>query len=77
MNSRFLDIVIAKDYQSNLNGSAERRTAWNKVGRAWLSRSGEALNVELFMLPNQRYVIQFNNKSNEQKSGPQSEMAPF
>lgn len=67
MSQKFLDIVVAKAYSTTQNGKIEQKTAWNRIGRAWLSRSGDALNFELFMLPNQRYVIQFKTRPQEQE----------
>lgn len=60
MSQPFFDILVAKDYETKLNGTAEKKTAWNRVGRAWLSKSGAAVNFELFMLPSQSYVIQLH-----------------
>ena len=62
MNNRFFDILVAKEYETKQNGTPEKKTAWNKVGRAWLSRSAEALSFELYLFPNQRYVVQLNDK---------------
>jgi len=63
VNNRFFDIVVAKEYEIRSNGIAEKRTAWNRVGRAWPSKSGESLSFELFLLPNQRYVLQLSDKN--------------
>lgn len=68
MNNQFYDILVAKEYETKQNGAAEKRTAWNRVGRAWASKTGGALSFELYMLPSQRYVIQLQNsqeKNNE------------
>lgn len=68
MNNQFYDILVAKEYETKQNGTAEKRTAWNRVGRAWASKTGGALSFELYMLPSQRYVIQLQNnqeKNNE------------
>ena len=61
MNNQFYDILVAKEYETKQNGTSERRTAWNRVGRAWTSKTGGALSFELYMLPSQRYVIQLQN----------------
>lgn len=66
MSNAFFDILVAKEYETKQNGVPEKKTAWNKVGRAWQSKSGGSLSFELYMLSNQRYVIQF--QSNESKS---------
>lgn len=60
MSQPFFDILVAKDYETKQSGTPEKKTAWNRVGRAWLSKSGAAVNFELFMLPSQNYVIQLN-----------------
>ena len=65
MNQRFLDVVVAKQYETRTNGQADIKTAWNRIGRAWLSHSGTALNFELFLIPNQRYVINFGSLKDE------------
>jgi hypothetical protein len=61
MNNPFYDILVAKEYETKQNGNSEKRTAWNRVGRAWASKSGTSLSFELYMLPSQRYVIQMTN----------------
>lgn len=65
MNQRFLDVVVAKQYETKTNGQVDIKTAWNRIGRAWLSHSGTALNFELFLIPNQRYVINFGSSKDE------------
>ena len=67
MNNKFFDILVAKEYETKINGNVERKTAWNKVGRAWPSRSSESLSFELFLLPNQRYVLQLKDRTQEQE----------
>ena len=66
MNIGFYDILVAKEYETKQNGMPEKKTAWNRVGRAWASKSGSSLSFELYMLPSQRYVIQL--QSNEGKT---------
>lgn len=71
MSQPFFDVIVAKEYETKQNGVATKKTAWNRVGRAWVSQSGKAVNFELYMLPSQRYVIQLlNNKesNNEQEA---------
>ncbi len=71
MNNKFFDITVAKEYTVKNNGKMEIRTAWNKVGRAWLSQSGENLTFEMYHLPNQKYVVQLGIKSTtETKTAP-------
>ena len=67
MNNQFYDIIVAKEYEAKTGTTTEKRTAWNRVGRAWASKSGTSLSLELYMLPNQRYVIQLQNNQ-EKKS---------
>lgn len=64
--NEFFDVIVAKEYETKHNGVSEKRTAWNRVGRAWASKNGGSLSFELFMLPSQRYVVQFQNQ--EKKS---------
>ena len=65
MSVNFFDIVVAKEYETRVNGVTEKRTAWNKVGRAWTSKSKESLSFELFVFPNQRYVIHLQERPKE------------
>lgn len=75
MKMKFYDVIVAKEYMAKTENGEEKRTAWNKIGRAWLSQSGESLSFEMFMLPNQRYVVQLKQKEQEQKQN--NEEAPF
>lgn len=61
MSQPFFDVIVAKEYETKQNGVPEKKTAWNRIGRAWLAKSGSAVNFELYMLPSQRYVIQLTN----------------
>ncbi len=61
MSTSFFDILVAKEYETKLNGIPEKKTAWNRVGRAWPSKSGTSVSCEFHMFPGQRYVIQFQN----------------
>jgi hypothetical protein len=65
MNNKFFDVLVAKEYEIKQNGNVEKRTAWNKIGRAWVSRSNESLSFELYLIPNQRYVIQMGGNRQE------------
>jgi len=71
MNNKFYDVIVAKEYISRQNGKEEKKTAWNKIGRAWASQSGDSLSFELFMLPNQRYVVQLKDKYQQQEATEQ------
>ena len=75
MSTKFFDVIVAKEYETRVNGQVEKKTAWNRVGRAWPSRSGESLSFELYLLPNQRYVIQLQDRKQEQVQT--SESTPF
>ena len=66
MSQPFFDVIVAKEYETTQNGAKEKKTAWNRVGRAWVSKSGGAMNFELYMLPSQRYVI--NVQNNQEKN---------
>jgi hypothetical protein len=65
MSSKFFDVIVAKEYEIRQNGRLERKTAWNRVGRAWTSKSSESMSFELFLIPNQRYVIQLKDKNQD------------
>lgn len=78
MNTKYYDITVAKDYVTKVDGIETKKTAWNKVGRAWLSMSGENLTFEMFHLPNTRYVVQLKVKSTlEAEKKASTEQAPF
>lgn len=62
------DIIVAKEYETRLDGQTVKKTAWNRVGRAWPSKSGESLSFELYMFPQQRYVIQIVDRPREPKT---------
>jgi hypothetical protein len=62
MSMQFFDVIVAKQYETKQSGTPETKTAWNRVGRAWNSRSGDSLSFELYLFPNQRYVIQLRPK---------------
>jgi len=62
MNINFFDVIVAKEYETKTNGTVEKKTAWNQVGRAWTSKTSDSLCFELFLIPNQRYVIQLKEK---------------
>jgi hypothetical protein len=66
MNTQFFDVIVAKEYETKQNGIPEKRTAWNRVGRAWNSKSGESLSFELYIFPSQRYVVQLKERTQEQ-----------
>jgi hypothetical protein len=63
--NQFFDILVAKEYETKQGDGYEKRTAWNRVGRAWQSKNGNSLSFELYMLPSQRYVIQLQQVPKE------------
>jgi len=67
MSNKFYDVIVAKEYTTRQSGREEKKTAWNKVGRAWPSQTGESLSFELFMFPNQRYVVQLKDKNQQEQ----------
>ena len=71
MSNKYHDVLVGREYETEKNGSAETKTFWSKVGRAWPTKSGEALNLELFLIPNTRYFIQLKNN---QKESPANEI---
>jgi len=75
MSNNSYEVLVAKEYEVQQEGRSVKRTAWNRVGRAWKSRSTDALNFELFLIPNQRYVIQLRQSPQEQSA--QNEVIPF
>lgn len=80
MNPNSFDILVAKEYEIQQEGRSVKRTAWNRVGRAWRSKSNDSLSFELFLIPNQRYVIQLPERKPEAEtvsSGPTFDEAPF
>ncbi len=66
MNKSF-DIIVAKEYETRQDGQVTKKTAWNRVGRAWPSKSGESLSFELYLFPQQRYVIQIADRPRDTK----------
>jgi hypothetical protein len=65
MKMQFLDIVVAKEFETVNEGNKEKKTQWNRVGRAWASKNGEAMNLELFMYPGQFFSVPYNTKKLE------------
>lgn len=67
MSNNSYEVLVAKEYEIQQDGKLVRKTAWNRVGRAWKSRSTDTLNFELFLIPNLRYVIPFKIVGQEQQ----------
>lgn len=74
MNNNSYKVLVAKEYEIQQDGRLVKKTAWNRVGRAWKSQLTDALNLELFLIPNQRYVIPFQDA---QEQSVQNEVIPF
>lgn len=66
MNIKFYDVIVAKEFQVIENGKPQKRTKWRQVGSAWASKSGNALNLELFMFPGERYLVKLQDKQENQ-----------
>jgi len=65
----FFDVLIAREFETGISGSPEKRTTWHKVGRAWKAKSGNSLSIELFLLPNQRLVIPMEKEALSDQAG--------
>lgn len=59
---KFFDVIVAKEYETRQDGQIIKKTAWNRVGRAWPSKSYESISFELYLFPNQRYVVQLKDR---------------
>jgi len=68
MSQKQLDVLAVKEFEQNINGVPVKKTQWNRIGRAWITKSMEAVGFELFMFPGQRYLIQFSDKKQESKN---------
>jgi hypothetical protein len=64
MATRSFDVLVAKDFEIELEGKKERRTSWNRIGRAWPTKNPESISFELFIFPGQKYVLQMGEKRN-------------
>jgi hypothetical protein len=62
MATRSFDVLVAKEFEMELDGKKEKRTAWNRVGRAWPGRNGDAISFELFLFPGQKYVLHMGER---------------
>jgi hypothetical protein len=75
MNGNSYKVLVAKEYETQQDGKVVKKTAWNRVGRAWKSQLTDTLNFELFLIPNQRYVIAIQDR--DQEAPTQNEVIPF
>lgn len=60
--TKSFDVIVAKEYQTVQDGKPIKKTAWNRIGRAWPSKSYESISFELYLFPGQRYVIQLKDR---------------
>lgn len=67
-NIKSFDVIVAKEYEAKQDGKLIKKTAWNRIGRAWPSKTYESISFELYHLPNQRYVIQLKDRATSQDS---------
>lgn len=75
---KFFDVVVLKEFISRQSGKEEKRVTWKKVGTAWPSQSGESLNIEMNMFPNQIYVVRIKPRDEKPEADSKpSEDAPF
>ncbi len=75
MSTKYFDILVAKEYAATGEaGHAETRTRWNKVGRAWPTKSPGSFNFELYLMPGQRYFI---NMREDEVPSPSVDDLPF
>lgn len=75
MSTKYHDIVVAKKYEVEQDGQPVVRTGWNRIGRAWKSRTTDSINFELYMFPNQLYTIALQERDESPQAD--SEDAPF
>lgn len=59
---KFYDVIVPKKYDSDRDGVPVQKTAWNRVGRAWKTRAGDSMLLELYLMPNQTYLISFKER---------------
>lgn len=61
--SKSFDILVAKEYElTTFEGAREPRTAWNRVGRAWLGKTPDSIGFELFLFPGQKYILHLGER---------------
>lgn len=66
MQNKRIDVLAIKEYEQEQNGATVKKTQWNRIGRAWITKSMESVGFELFMFPGQRFLIQFADRRQEQ-----------
>lgn len=63
MDTKSFDVLVAKEFEVDQGGGkVEKRTAWNRVGRAWPGRNPEAIGFELFLFPGQKYILHMGQR---------------
>ena len=65
MATRSFDVLVAKEFEAQVDGVPQTRTAWNRVGRAWKGRKAEIISIEFFHFPGQKYVPHMGEKKFE------------
>ena len=73
MNQKSFDIIVAKEYETKLDGQTVKKTVWNRVGSAWPSKSYESISFELYLIPGQRYVISLKERDFSREAKPEAE----
>jgi hypothetical protein len=68
MGIRSFDVLVAKEIEVKTESGLERRTLWNRVGRAWPGKSLDVIGIELYLFPGQRYVLHMGEKPEPRKS---------
>ncbi len=63
MSGKSFDVLVAKDFEANVDGKPQKRTAWNRVGRAWRGKKPETFSFELFLFPGQKYVLHLGDRT--------------
>ena len=71
MKAQYHDILVLKEYETYQDGKIVKHKSWNRVGRAWKSRSEKSLNMELFLMPGQKYVVTMRDR---QPQEPQTQI---
>lgn len=63
MVTKSFDVLVAKEFEIDQGGGKlEKRTAWNKVGRAWPGKNPDAIGFELFLFPGQKYILHMGQR---------------
>lgn len=77
MKTKYFDVVVAKEYETDKDGVTEYRTVWNKVGRAWETKNPGSFNFELFLMPGVRYLLNLRQRDAEKQDEPSDQIPNF